>query len=1065
MARSLRSASLRRPLAKLTKPSASGLVYRERLFAHLDAQMEAPGRLIWVWGPAGAGKTSLVSSWLEARGLAHLWYHIDRGDSDPATLLRYLALAVDQRTHRRSPRLPQLSPERLPGFAVFVRRFFEACFDRLPGPLVLVFDNFQELASDSPSIEVIAASLAVLPGNLRLACISREQAPPAFARARAEFGSRELSWDALRFTDSEARELAGRPDAHSKAEELNRVARGWAAGIRILLRSSSTVVPLEPGDNTPLFDYFAYEVFDRFDEGLRTFLLRSAVLPHLTPRIAATLTQDSFAGARLQWLHKNGLFTELRVQQGHLLTYEYHPLFRTFLRARSLRLLGEAELTILSRHAAQLLTQAGDVEDAAILWIAAREWHDLAELICQHAPALAAEGRFQTLASWIQAIPEEELRRKHPWLCYWEGICVGLQDPAGARAHLVRAAQAFQEAGDPQGRALAIAALIRGHFMEWGQFKAMDPWVEELQELWTQAQGRLPIQIQVQVLCCGPALLMRAPEHPLLKQLVERAGALIAELPTLEHRVRIVEFLVHYLHWAGDFTRSEAICRQTAASRRGDPWFWPSFQLVHGMVEWQAANHDAAFAILEEGLEGARRHGLTYLEPLFHGQIGETALSAGELDRLQRAIQAGKAANQAGQNVNDAHLDFLHAGWLLATGDTESAVASTERSLEKMQANAGPFLEALAWNICGQILAIGGQHDRARGLLGKSLTFARQMPSKIAQFHALVPLAWSHFQTGDALQGTALLREAFRLGAQQSYMNCHPYWNPKIMSDLCARALGAGIETDYVTRLIRKRGLTPPHAETEQWPWPVRLYTLGRLSVMIDGNVLSFGPKVPKKPLELLRALLAKGGRCVSVERVSEYLWPDLEADAARNALDIALHRLRKLLGRQSAIRSDDGKLSLDERLIWVDIWSFERYSTMGEQLGGGAATLTEVRHIAEHILQLYRGHFLADEGTVWAMDMRERLRSKLLRALAKLGAVLESARQWDPAIELYRRGIELDPLVEENHRHLMRCYASQGRTAEALETYKRCRDLLAASFGVEPSPGTQADYRALTSH
>ena len=53
------------PNAKTTRPSAGNVLPRERLFATLDAARRAP--LLWVHGPPGCGKTSLVSSYLDAR--------------------------------------------------------------------------------------------------------------------------------------------------------------------------------------------------------------------------------------------------------------------------------------------------------------------------------------------------------------------------------------------------------------------------------------------------------------------------------------------------------------------------------------------------------------------------------------------------------------------------------------------------------------------------------------------------------------------------------------------------------------------------------------------------------------------------------------------------------------------------------------------------------------------------------------------------------------------------------------------------------------------------------------
>ena len=80
-------------LAKLTRPRLHWALARERLFERLD-QPRAQGQAIYVAGPPGAGKTTLVTSWLEARAIAGIWYQIDAGDEDLATFFYYLGEAA-----------------------------------------------------------------------------------------------------------------------------------------------------------------------------------------------------------------------------------------------------------------------------------------------------------------------------------------------------------------------------------------------------------------------------------------------------------------------------------------------------------------------------------------------------------------------------------------------------------------------------------------------------------------------------------------------------------------------------------------------------------------------------------------------------------------------------------------------------------------------------------------------------------------------------------------------------------------------------------------------------------
>lgn len=131
-------------LSKLSRPRLFGAVARERLFARLDEAREShPG--ICVVGPPGAGKTTLVASWLEASKRGGIWYQIDAGDSDQATFFHYLGLAAQPYARRGQRALPALTPEYLPDVAGFSRRFFRELFSRLPPKFVVVLDNYQDI--------------------------------------------------------------------------------------------------------------------------------------------------------------------------------------------------------------------------------------------------------------------------------------------------------------------------------------------------------------------------------------------------------------------------------------------------------------------------------------------------------------------------------------------------------------------------------------------------------------------------------------------------------------------------------------------------------------------------------------------------------------------------------------------------------------------------------------------------------------------------------------------------------------------------------------------------------
>jgi DNA-binding SARP family transcriptional activator len=277
---------------------------------------------------------------------------------------------------------------------------------------------------------------------------------------------------------------------------------------------------------------------------------------------------------------------------------------------------------------------------------------------------------------------------------------------------------------------------------------------------------------------------------------------------------------------------------------------------------------------------------------------------------------------------------------------------------------------------------------------------------------------------------------------------------PSDLSRLCAKALEAEIEPVYVRRLIQRRKLVPEGAaaDLEAWPWPLKIYTLGRFALVRDGKPVMFTGKGQTRPLDLLKILVATGGREVSEPKLLEALWPEADGDAAAASFNMALKRLRELLTHPDAVLLSNRKLTLNPRLCWVDVWAFER---------GVSKQSTPLQ--LQRALALYRGPFLGTEETDWSLSARERLRVKFLGCVQLLGRHFEDRQQWGDAAELYQRGLHVDDLVEAFYQRLMVCQNQLGLRAEALTTYQRCKKTLAAHLGVEPSPATETLYRSLT--
>src|SRR5215813_538584 len=145
------------PLAKLTRPRLHEAVERIRLFAQLDrARKRKPAMCIV--GPPGAGKTTLVATWLDSREIAGIWYQVDPGDTDLATFFYYLGEAAQPFAPMDRPALPLLTPEYQHDVAAFSRRFFRELFGRLPEGAAAVLDNYQEVDPSHTSLIVLVTT-------------------------------------------------------------------------------------------------------------------------------------------------------------------------------------------------------------------------------------------------------------------------------------------------------------------------------------------------------------------------------------------------------------------------------------------------------------------------------------------------------------------------------------------------------------------------------------------------------------------------------------------------------------------------------------------------------------------------------------------------------------------------------------------------------------------------------------------------------------------------------------------------------------------------------------------
>lgn len=234
-----------------------------------------------------------------------------------------------------------------------------------------------------------------------------------------------------------------------------------------------------------------------------------------------------------------------------------------------------------------------------------------------------------------------------------------------------------------------------------------------------------------------------------------------------------------------------------------------------------------------------------------------------------------------------------------------------------------------------------------------------------------------------------------------------------------------------------------------------RLELFGNRSVVGADGIALTGQAVQRHRMALLALLALAGGKSLSREKLMGYLWPDRDAEHARQLLNQAVYNLRKALADE-AILSDGEDLRLNPNVVRADVADFEA------ALAGG--------NYAEAV-RLYSGPFLdafslgdTPEFEWWADRERRRLATEHALALEALAEAATRDGNLLRAVEWWTARAALDPYDSRVAVRLMEALDASGNRAGALRHARVHERLLKAEFDAPPSPEASAVAERLRS-
>jgi len=803
-------------------------------------------------------------------------------------------------------------------------------------------------------------------------------------------------------------------------------------------------------------------------------LLRLSVAPTLTVSIAEELSGRRDAPSLLTWLLDQHLCEQDAV--GDTVRYSWVPRVRHGLQERARQFFVEAHLHQLEHSTANLLERHGLADEGISLLMDAQQWAPAIEMLLAHASGWLDRGRDSPLRELIERLPFE-FRHTNPAICYLEGRCAQLKNPRAALRVLNGGVHHALRLGNSELTLACLAPLMATAALSFrvpsqSAFKA---WRALQPRSWREMQGPESVRL------CTAYLYGASFGWDIRPHTLSRAIACLEDILPDERdpvlRIQAAIAAIVELTMRGALERARVLLERIELP--ADEWF-PAWL----RTGWALARSFLQL-VGDEDLEPGRPNDCFDVEPFPPGQARlqrcaqlmrfTAALAAGDVTQARETLKAWEARRHKRHTPIPERVagELAHAWLALREAHCGSALAYTRVATELASRASEPIAPVLRFSVSmthAFALWQDGNIDAARRL-GESIRHdAHIQGRKVMTGYAFMHEALMQHTVGDACKLREALSTSLQSARRERLRVVPPFWAPSVLSELCLDALEHNIEKAVAISLIRRLDLCAPSSRcTAEWPWPVKAFTFGTFGLQFDGVHEEVSGKAQRKVLELLKAIIAYGGRSVDVPLLASMIWPESNGDAAQSSFDITLHRLRKLLRSADSVLVADRKVSLNTGRIWVDAIEFSRLVRTGLDwlVPSYPPPTPEALIVLTHrVLDIYRADFLIqEEPQPWTIIARDKLRSQWLRFVTGVSQMLMQRNELDLAITLYHRALESDPLAEELYRQLMRCYQKAGRHNEAVGVYRRCRDMFSILLGVAPADGTTVIYRECLTH
>jgi LuxR family maltose regulon positive regulatory protein len=410
---------------KLHRPPVSDdHIHRQRLLDILDQHRQFP--LILVAAPAGYGKSTLMSCWLQTCEYPSAWLSLDENDSDLRMFLIYFVRAVQKMfPDVGGNTLDLLKAPNLPPFSKLAASLVNE-LSAIEQTFVLALDDYQSIREQS--VHDLLTELSRHPHpSMHLVFMSRRDPPLPFAKYRAqgrliEIGARELCFT-IQETETFLKQALRREVDHPDVITWHEKTEGWVTGLQLAALGMRHHVEEDRLPSSSLTDtqyvreYFYNEVFSSQPPEIQHYLLSTAILNRFNAPLCEAVSrsddkqnQGDFNGWEfIAWLKRENLF--LVPLDADNSWFRYHHLFQELLVNQLKRCHSARKIHGLHFRASDWFAEKGLIEEALQNALAAEDTKRAVDLIAQAGFQLMENQEWSRLQRWLNMLPYEAVEQ------------------------------------------------------------------------------------------------------------------------------------------------------------------------------------------------------------------------------------------------------------------------------------------------------------------------------------------------------------------------------------------------------------------------------------------------------------------------------------------------------------------------------------------------------------------------------------------------------------------------------------------------------------------------------